>query len=253
MSGADHTEQPAPQSTRTAATGTAPLRNLAALVADGLAEFANATLGLDPAGTARLAALEGSRLLIMSRDPAPGADGPLTFTLAVQNGRLRLLPARCERPNVIVTGALPDLLGWALSRGRRTPAGLSIEGDTRLLEALAEIAHDFAPDLAPPLRHVVGAAAADQLVSAAEFALAGLRSLLQGAGATLKDGARYWFAADAQRQVFLTELDLLRLRVDRLAARVELETSRRRTPEPGPADTQPARAPGQGAGGPEYP
>jgi len=238
---------PDPQPTRATAPGISPLRNLAALLTDGLAEFANATLSLDPAGTARLAALEGCRLLVMSRESAVGPAGPLTFTLAVQNGRLRLLPERCERPHVIVTGAVADLLGWAVSRGRSVPAGLSIDGDTRLLEALAEIANDFAPDLQPPLRSVLGAAAADQIVSAAEFALAGLRSVLQGAGGTLKEGARQWFASESQLEGFLTELDSLRLRVDRLAARVEHAASRRGTPTPAPADERPPGAPGREA------
>ncbi len=208
------------------------LQQLATLLADGLAEFANATLGLDSAGAARLAALDGSRVLIRTRGPAvlPGADA-LGFTLQVSNGRLRLLPGATGDANTIVTGGLPDLAGWALSRGRRTPAGLRIEGDTQLLETLAEIAAGYHPDLERPLGRIVGPANATRMLAAAEVAFAGMRSLLQGVTAGAKQGAGRWFATNDGLVGFLDELDELRLEVDRLAARVaaaERHTERRR-------------------------
>ena len=45
------------------------LANLAALLADTLAGFANATLALDPAGAARLATLEGRTIELRARVP----------------------------------------------------------------------------------------------------------------------------------------------------------------------------------------
>lgn len=198
------------------------LQQFATLLADGLADFANATIGLDTAGAARLGALEGNRVLIRGQVPQ-GLPGPaaLSFTLEVKGGRLRLLPGAAATPNAIVTGGLVDLAAWAVSRGRHTPPGLRLEGDTRLLESLAEIAADYRPDLERPLGRIVGAENANRMISAAEVAFAGLRSLLQGAAAGAKQGAGRWFATQSALDGFLDELDELRLDVDRLGARVE--------------------------------
>jgi ubiquinone biosynthesis protein UbiJ len=199
------------------------LQQFATLLADGLAEFANATLRLDAAGVARLAALEGSRVLLRTRG-APGlprAETP-AFTLLVTGGRLRLLPGASGTPNAIVTGGLADLAGWALSRGRHAPSGLRIEGDTRLIETLAEIAAEYSPDLERPLGRLIGPDNANRMIAAAEVAFAGLRSLVQGAATGARQGAGRWFATNSALDEFLDELDALRLDVDRLAARVEV-------------------------------
>lgn len=194
------------------------LANLAALLADTLAGFANATLALDPAGAARLATLEGRTIELRAR--VPGA-ADAVFSLRIQHGRLRLVPAVHGTPETIVTGTLPDLLGWALSRGRHTPPGLRIDGDTGLLEAFAAVAEGFAPDLEAPLERLVGADAAGRVAAAAEMTFAGLRTLLDGAAGGLRRGAAQWFATAPAAHAFLDELDDLKLRVDRLAARVE--------------------------------
>lgn len=194
------------------------LANLAALLADTLAELTNATLALDPAGAARLATLEGRTIELRARMPG-AADA--VFSLRIQHGRLRLVPAVHGTPDTIVTGTLPDLLGWALSRGRHTPPGLRIDGDTGLLEALAAVAEGFAPDLEAPLERFMGADAAGRVAAAAELTFAGLRTLFDGAAGGLRRGAAQWFATAPAANAFLDELDDLKLRVDRLAARVE--------------------------------
>jgi len=203
------------------------LRQLAALLADGLGEFANATLSLDAAGAARLAALEGCSLLVTTAAPVSASQpasppGPmeLSFSLLVTAGRLRLLAEPVPAPNAIVSGPLRDLAAWALSRGRQHPAGLRIDGDTRLLETLAEIGEGYSPDLERPLGRLLGPANATRLLAAAEVAFAGARSLLQGATAGARQGAAQWFATDQALAGFLDELDDLKLSVDRLAARV---------------------------------
>jgi ubiquinone biosynthesis protein UbiJ len=217
------------------------VQQFATLLADGLADFANATIGLDAAGAARLGALEGNRVLIRSQVPQ-GLPGPagLSFTLEVRGGRLRLLPGAAATPNAIVTGGLADLAGWAVSRGRHTPPGLRLEGDTRLLETLAEIAADYRPDLERPLGRIVGAGNANRMIAAAEVAFAGLRSLLQGAATGAKQGAGRWFATHAALDAFLDELDQLRLDVDRLGARVAAAERRAaERPESGPPSVRP--------------
>ena len=194
------------QAERLAPRGTAPqIRQLAALLADGLAEFANATLALDPLSAARLAALEGSCLLIRSSGSrgAARADGT-AFTLQVTGGQLRLLKAADATPNTIVSGTLPDLIGWALSRGRNSPAGLRVDGDTRLLETLAEVGDSYRPDLERPLGRLVGPANASRVLAAAEVAFAGMRSLLQSATTGVRQGAAQWFATDRRSRASST-------------------------------------------------
>ena len=197
------------------------LRQLAALLADGLGEFANATLGLDVASAARLAELEGVRVLILARPPA-GMPGPdeIPFALQVSAGRLRFVAGAVEHPHAIVAGTLPDLIGWVASRGKASPSGLRIDGDTLLLETLSAMAREYRPDLETPLGRLVGSANAVRLLDAAEVAIAGVRTALQTAASGVREGAAQRFAtADGLRQ-FLDELDELTLAVDRLEAHV---------------------------------
>lgn len=221
MTGPADREQPGAAADTRASKLPPGLQQLAALLADGLGEFANATLGLDPAGAARLAELEGCRVLIRAHGPA-GLPGPaeLSFALCVSSGRLRLLAGAVDRPNTIVTGSLPQLVSWAMSRGRINPAGLRIDGDTRLLETLSAIAQGYSPDLERPLGRLLGPANATRLLATAELAVAGLRSVMQAAASGVRHGAGQWFATGQDLTGFLDELDELKLAVDRLEARV---------------------------------
>lgn len=204
------------------------LAQLAAVLADALGELANATLALDPTGTARLAELNGSRAVVRARAPAALRAGPqeLAFTFSVEQGRLRLRTGSVEHPHAVVSGSLGDLISWAISRGRETPAGLRIEGDTRLFETIAALASDYRPDLQGPLARLLGPTAAARLMDAAELAAAGVRSVLQTAASGVRQEAGEWFATERAVAGFLDELDELRLAVDRLQARVDAAEAR---------------------------
>jgi ubiquinone biosynthesis protein UbiJ len=204
------------------------LAQLAAVLADALGELANASLGLDPTGAARLAELNGTRAVVRARAPAALPAGPeeLAFTFSVEQGRLRLRTGAVEHPHAVVSGSLGDLISWALSRGRETSAGLRIEGDTRLFETLAALARDYRPDLQGPLGRLLGPTAAARLIDAAELAAAGVRSVLQTAASGVRQGAGEWFATEQATAGFLDELDELRLAVDRLEARVSAAEAR---------------------------
>jgi ubiquinone biosynthesis protein UbiJ len=211
-------------------------RQVVALLADGLGEFANATLHLDPVGAARLAALEGCRILVRARNAgdvdaldAPMNEGP-AFTLQIAGGRLRILAAATPTPNVVVSGSITELLTWAGSFGRRSPAGLRIDGDGRVLETLADIVGGYRPDFEAPLGRVIGTENATRVIAAAEVAIAGIRSLLQGTSHGLRRSAGQWFATRGSLSDFLDELGDAELQVDRLSARVEqLERGARKT------------------------
>ena len=66
--------------------------------------------------------------------------------------------------------------------------------------------------------------------SKSELALASLRSVLEGAGRTARAGAAETFVDRRQADRLLDELDDLRMRVDRLGARVAAEEQRRNAP-----------------------
>lgn len=198
-----------------------------AVLADVLADLANRSLELDPASHARLTALEGRKLQIGILLPA--SLGRRELSLAVSGGRLRFYAHALDAPHVIVQGDPPTLLAWLLGAedpGRR----LTIDGDTAVLGELTGVLRSFRPDLGEPLSRVLGAQAARTALGTAELALAGLRSALQGAGHGLRDGAAQTFVDRPAMERFLDGLDDLRLRVDRLGARVAAQERRGTAP-----------------------
>lgn len=198
---------------------------LETMLADALAALANASLDLDPAGRARLSGLEGRRVRIVAELPPPVT--ARHFTLEVEDARLRLYSRDLDQPNVIVSGSLPDLAQWLLTGATGTRGGLHIEGDTTVLLELAAVFRGFAPDLARPLGRVLGPETAASLVGAGEMAVAGLRSAAAAVGGSLRQGAAERFVNRQQMDRFLDALDDMKLRVDRLAARVSAEEARR--------------------------
>jgi ubiquinone biosynthesis accessory factor UbiJ len=197
-----------------------------AVLADTLAELANLSLNLDPASRARLAALEGRRIQLNASFPEPL--GPREFTLLIQGGRLRLFTHAQDAPNVIVRGAPADLVSAIFAGSDQ--ARLTIDGDATVLHEFSAALRDFRPDLGGPLSQMLGADAARAALGTAELAFAGLRSLLEGAGNTVRDGATRTFVDRAQAERLLDDVDELRLRIDRLGARVAAAEQRKATP-----------------------
>jgi len=204
-----------------------------AVFADLLAELANRSLALDPASRARLEGLEGSRVQITADLPF----GPRDLTLTVAAGRLRCFARADAAPHAVVRGRPQDLAAWLLgsagasgSAGAGDSQGVSIDGDTTLLGQLTGVLRDYRPDLEQPLARVLGAEAARTALGTAELALASLRSALQGVGRTARAGAAETFVDRRQAARLLDELDDLRMRVDRLGARVAAEEQRRNAP-----------------------
>lgn len=206
---------------------TAAPRGLDSMLADALADLANASVDLDPATRARLTALQGARLQLDVVLPGPLPDRSLALT--VDAGRLRFHAAAVDRPQVILRGTPLGLLGWVL-RPTDAASGLTIDGDVTLLQEFATLLRAFRPDLTVPLARVLGPRAASGLLGAAELAAGALTSALEGAGSSIRQGAAASFVDRAALERFLDELDELRLRTDRLAARVAAEEQRRQSP-----------------------
>lgn len=202
------------------------------VLADLLADLVNRSLALDPASRARLENLEGSRVQITAELPF----GPRDLTLTVSAGRLRCFARADDAPHAVVRGRPQDLAAWLLGSGSEGARGsngagqVAIDGDTTVLGELSGVLRDFRPDLEQPLSQVLGANAARTALGTAELALASLRSMLEGAGHTVRAGAAETFVDRRQADRLLDELDDLRMRVDRLGARVAAEEQRRNAP-----------------------
>jgi ubiquinone biosynthesis protein UbiJ len=221
-----------------------PRSGLDSVLADALAELANRSLDLDPASRARLTALEGRQLQITVE--LPPSLRPRDFALVVSAGRLRFLPHAPERPNVILRGSPPDLAGalfsgmaggmvggmaGGMAGGERGPGSrLQIDGDGSVLTELNAALRAFRPDLGSPLSRVLGAEFAQAALGTVELAIAALRSAFEGAGHAAREGAARTFVDRPQAERFLDGLDELRLRIDRLAARVQAQEQRRTPP-----------------------
>ena len=182
--------------------------------ADVLETFGNAALGLDPKSQDRLVALEGRSAQIESTSPRQ------VLTLGVHDARITLIAEPIEAPNVIVRGHMQDLLAWfAAPRQEKASPRIEIEGDETTLLELLEVFKKASPFNTPNTPN----ATLQNLLGAAELAIAGLRSAVEGATVSIQQTAATQYADEVVVDGFLDGLDDLRLRVDRLAARVSAQ------------------------------
>ncbi len=214
---------------------TARRGGLDSVLADTLAELANKGLDLDPVSRARLGALEGRRLQITVEMPPPLAARDLGLTVLAE--RLRFFPHAPEAPHAVIRGTPAALAAWALGGARdsarpsvRSDERLFIDGDVALVQELGELLRGYRPDLGDPLERLLGPDLAGTALGTLELAGAALRSALEGVGHTVREGGARVFVDRAGAERFLDDLDDLRLRIDRLAARVTAEERRRTTP-----------------------
>jgi ubiquinone biosynthesis protein UbiJ len=195
------------------------------LFTDALAELANTSLNLDPSSAARLSKLDGRSIRIIANFPPPLSTKH--FTLRVENARLRLYPHDMAQPNVIIEGTIAELASW-LQGGQSAERGSPrIDGDATVLQEVGGLFRGFAPDPSGPLAGVIGRDAAENLLGIGELAVAGLRSVAEGVSVYVRQSASERFAGRPQLDQLLDAMDDMRLRIDRLAARVSAEEARR--------------------------
>ncbi len=187
---------------------------IAQLFANVVTQVSRAALDSDPSLRARLQALEGQCVEVQCTTP------PVTWHILIEGGEAATRPGPAPAPQVVVRGHALALAA-ALTPG---DAGtqLEISGDNTLLTDLLHILRSFQPDLAGPMSRLLGADTAANLLGSAELGLQGLQSLFQGLGQTVSDQAAANFVSSGQLDSLLTGIDQLRLRVDRLAAKVTL-------------------------------
>ncbi len=214
------------------------MNGLEVVLVDLLSTLSNASLALDPLATARLSALEGTRVQFEIKLPTPVDDKNLL--LRIVDSRLEFTPGPDEptdeagphgangQPHAIVRGSIPSVLAWLTGSGTVSDT-LTFEGDEAILAELAGILRSYEPDLAEPLASLLGDEAAESLIGAAEMALATFRSMLESASSAARHSAGRSFVSTPKLDTLLTGLDALQLRTDRLAAKVRAAEAGRAT------------------------
>ena len=179
-------------------------------VATNLAETG---LSLDPDIQQHLEPLEGRILQLESVAPE------LTFYITVLDGQLEVSGRSAAPAHVLVTGRGPEIIAWLANPGRT--GSVSVEGDAAVLMGFASVIENFDPELTQPLSNLLASDAGQAVLGTAELAVSALRSAAEGVGAALEQTAASRFVSKEDTTALLDVLDDLRLRIDRLAARVQ--------------------------------
>jgi len=198
---------------------------LLAVLGRALESVLNRAIDLDPDTRGRLDALDG-RAVTLDLAGASGRAAP-ALRIAVDAGRLRVGPA-FEGDSALRVSATPgSLIGLALARGSDgalPPGRVSIAGDAELARRLEQLATRYAPDLDAAFARVFGDVAGFQIARAFRGAFAWSR---KSAASLARDTAEFLteegrdLVARAELDTFLDDVDALRERADRVAARVQ--------------------------------
>ncbi|MEZ7819157.1 MAG: SCP2 sterol-binding domain-containing protein [Pseudomonadales bacterium] len=183
-----------------------------------LADFVNAicrqAADLDPGLQRKMAPIAGQVIEIRCTNP----EKIWHLTLGEKSIELHNGPA--TSPNVAIQGSAPALfkaMGGSSSE-------IQIDGDETLLLEVSELVKNFYPDLVTPLAAVLGDKPANKVAAAFEMGFAALSSFASGLGEDIAHNASAKiverFTTTEAFAHHLAELDALRLRVDRLSAKI---------------------------------
>jgi ubiquinone biosynthesis protein UbiJ len=198
-----------------------PLEGLKPIAGRALEIALEQLLALDPETRAGLSALEGRRIELELEAPA------LALSIRVDDGRLRVGPPTREAdPDLGVRATLGGLLAQLpfFRASASAPMGkLRINGDAELARSLQKLAKGFDPDWDQPFADALGPVFGPQV---ARLLREGLRSGQRVATNLARDAAEYVteesrdVVAKAELDAFNDDVDALRDRAERLAARV---------------------------------
>jgi ubiquinone biosynthesis protein UbiJ len=192
-----------------------------------LESLANATLDLDITARQRLQAHNGRVVAVVVEPPALASAfmvdmPPACFILQVTDATVRVLsesdPHGFDHANAVVSGNLLDLSRALITR--EASPGVRIDGDETAVAELRAVFSELRPDPSAPLGNLFGPAAAENLLGAAEMGMAALRSAASGLSSALADSAAGHFVVEDHLEQLQHGTEELRLRIDRLAARV---------------------------------
>ncbi len=188
----------------------------------GALEFAlNRALALDADTQARLTALEGKRIGVDLRGTG------LALAITVADGKLKVGPHWEKSGDLNLRAAPASLAAFALRRGdddATAPGKVEISGDADLARRMEKLLRGFRPDIeeafAQTFGDIVGVPLARALQRAFAYARESAQAAAQDTADFLRDESRD-LVAPAEMESFLDDVDALRERADRLAARVQ--------------------------------
>lgn len=198
-----------------------PLRRLGGMA---LTLALNRLLALDPESREAIGKLEGRRIGVHLKGPE------VAFSIAARNGTLQIEPPpgagdEASATDFEVKATPGSLLAMALGRdGDTRPAGkVEIAGDAELAHRVQKLARDYKPDFeaafATVFGEVAGTAVARALRDATQWVGEGARHFRDDTVDWLRDEARLT-VPQSEMNAFLDDVDALRERAERLAARV---------------------------------
>lgn len=197
-----------------------PLDSLKPLAGRALAAALNRLVALDPDTVTALRGLEGQRIGLALEAP------PLALDIRVVEGQLEVGPPSAE-PELGIRATLSGVLSQLpfLRTPGAPPVGkLRINGDAELARRLQKLAQRFDPDWEKPFAEAFGPLLGPQIASVLRE---GLKTGMTVAKKFSRDAADYLteesrdLVGNAELSAFLDDVDELRDRVERLAARME--------------------------------
>ncbi len=181
----------------------------------------NRVVALDPKTQTQIKKLQGRRISLHLENP------PLGLELRVEDDALRVGPTSEDEPDLGIKSNLAGLLGQLpfFRRDGAVPVGkMRMNGDVELARQLQKIASDFAPQVQDIFVEYFGELAGPQMAKAFT---AGLQ-FIKGASSEFAQNAAEFVTEEAklvvgkaEQDAFFDDVDQLRERFDRLAARVE--------------------------------
>lgn len=205
-----------------------PILGLIAAIAE---QVSNASVDLDPNGRKKLNTLDGRTVVIETIAPNE------RIAVAIRDGRIRVYeyvqdPSATDDlsdypledgPNVWVRGQIPDLLRMMMSPDAPL-TGLSVAGDETVLLEFRQLIERWQPGWPKGLQPVINQPLFENLQTFAEFGIAAARSIASGATDAVSRRAATDFTTNTDLDRFLDGIDDLRLRVDRLAAKIDQQS-----------------------------
>lgn len=189
----------------------------------GAETLVNTMLSQDSAARKKILAMSGKVLRVQCEKPS------ITITIQVVEDRVFILQGNDLEPDSTISGKAHALMKLLLTRSTASlhSEGIKISGDTGVLGGLQEILQDLDIDWEYQLSNIIG----DIPTQLIADGMAAAMNFFQTAGSNLQEDIAHYlvtekklFPEEPELEYFYNGVDNLRLRIDRLTARVkELE------------------------------
>lgn len=185
----------------------------------GAESLVNTLLSQDSAARKKTLALSGKVLRVECEKPS------ITITIQVVEDRVFILQGNDLEPDSTISGKAHALLKLLITRSSASlhRDGIKISGDTGVLGGFQEIFQDLDIDWEYQLSNIIG----DIPTQLIADGITAARNFFQTAGSNIQeDIAQYLvtekklFPEEPELESFYNDVDNLRLRIDRLTARV---------------------------------